>query len=584
MTARHSMFAFVLTCLLIGSTAIAAEPNQIGGLVPYVPAVPFAGPRQFADENDWSEGVERAPTSSFIETLKPTDAALQVIVGQSRILTTRANIESTEDAGVVGVGDPTILEFDLMPNPRMIRLLGLRVGITDLSITLANGDTHAFEVHVVYDLNLMTAQLRQIFPGTDIRLAQLREHLVVEGEARSTEQVAQIMQLLNAYVQSIQVPQKVQGESAVDETPESRPSPSDRGGEDRDDPGEADDEVGGSPMIEAKYNPGQIINLLRVPGSQQVMLRVQVAELNRTGLREVGAHLGIGSNSGNILGTNLGTGVVSSLATLGSSGVSGIASAASGQSATAFGIFPGSDVEFALNLLRQNSLLRILAEPNLISLSGHKANFLAGGEFPIPVPQASGGGFNTTTIQFREFGVRLDFIPYVLEDDTIRLSVMPEVSSIDPTLSTTLIEGGDPVPGLNTRRAGTTVELQEGQTLAIAGLLQVELKGNTGRIPGLGDLPYLGPFFSNNSQSTVEKELLVLITPHLVAPVNGGQICSLPGDDILEPKDKEFYLMGRIEGRTGQPHRSTTDYETVGRHLLIRYEQKCMQGQFGYSR
>ena len=563
----------------------AVEPNTVGGLNPTVPVVPFSPPRDFTDDAGWSDGAKRSATSSFVESLKPSDAALEVIVGQSRLLTTKGNIDSEEDAGVVGIGDPSVLEFDVMPNPRMLRLLGLRVGVTDLSITLASGETHTFEVHVVYDLDLMTAQLRQIFPDADLKLAQLREHVVVEGQARSAEQVAQIIQVLESYVASIQVPQEVSGESAIDETPA---APRNQGGGSdgqNNSPGDAEDEVGGTPKVKANFNPGKVINLIRVPGVQQVMLQVRIAELNRTAIREMGAQVGFGSDGGRILGTNIGGGAASGfLAQLGVGGLAGDAVAESGSSTTAFGIFPGSDLEVALNILRQNSFLRILAEPNLISLSGHKANFLAGGEFPVPVPQGGGGGFNNTTIQFREFGVRLDFVPYVVEDDVIRLSVMPEVSALDPSLSTTLVDGGDPVPGLSTRRAATTVELREGHTLAIAGLLQVELSGRTGKLPGLGDLPYLGPFFSNNNHKSVEKELLVLVTPHLIAPLQANEMCSLPGDEILEPTDKEFYFMGRIEGRTGAPHRSTTDYEPINKHLLIRYEQRCMRGPCGYSR
>src|SRR5262249_42029882 len=149
--------------------------------------------------------------------------------------------------------------------------------------------------------------------------------------------------------------------------------------------------------------------------------------------------------------------------------------------------------------------------------------FLAGGEFPIPVPQNAGAGVATTvTVQFREFGVRLGFLPFVLDRETIRLTVDPEVSNIDRTLSTTLVVRGSPVPGLNTRKAHTVVEMREGQTLAIAGLMQLSLAGNITRVPFLGDLPILGPFFSNNTGERIEKELIVLVTPHLVEPTNPG--------------------------------------------------------------
>ena len=135
---------------------------------------------------------------------------------------------------------------------------------------------------------------------------------------------------------------------------------------------------------------------------------------------------------------------------------------------------------FTLDALRRNSLAKFLAEPNLVAFNGQQASFLAGGEFPVPVPQVSGAGVApVVTVRFKEFGVRLGFVPYILDDDRIRLTVAPEVSQIDNSIAVTLVAGGSPIPGLNTRKALTTVELEQGQTLAIAGLLQLEMDGTT---------------------------------------------------------------------------------------------------------
>ena len=151
---------------------------------------------------------------------------------------------------------------------------------------------------------------------------------------------------------------------------------------------------------------------------------------------------------------------------------------------TVFGIFQDANFQFLLNALRINGVLKFLAEPNLVAMSGFQASFLAGGEFPVPVPQVSGAGVApTVTVRFKEFGVRLGFLPYVIDQDVIRLTVVPEVSQIDNTIAVTLVAGGSPVPGLNMRRALTTVELKQGQTLAIAGLLQVTLSGTTNGSP-----------------------------------------------------------------------------------------------------
>ena len=219
-----------------------------------------------------------------------------------------------------------------------------------------------------------------------------------------------------------------------------------------------------------------------------------------------------------------------------------------------------------------------------MAMSGHQASFLAGGQFPVPVPQTSGGASNSITVEFKDFGVGVNFVPTVLDDETIRLAVAAEVSTIDFSVGTTLVVGGDPVPGLNTRNVQTTVELKEGHTLAIAGLLQLTLDANTQRIPGLGDLPYIGPFFSNTSHKRVEKELIILVTPYLVAPMKPGDVPKLPGEDIEDPDDVEFYLLNRIEGRTGSKFRATMSWDdplNIRRHIL--HERRYACGPCGFS-
>ena len=252
--------------------------------------------------------------------------------------------------------------------------------------------------------------------------------------------------------------------------------------------------------------------------------------------------------------------------------------------ATAFAIFEGIGFQTFLTALRQNSMLKVLAEPNLVAMNGHEARFLAGGEFPVPVPQSgAGGGPATITVQYKKFGVQLNFVPYILDGGTIRLSVDPEVSSIDFSLGIQL--SGTSVPGLNTRNAHTVVELQEGQTLAIAGLMQLSLNGNTSRIPGLGDLPYIGPFFGNTSSNRIEKELVVMVTPYLIAPMLPEEVGPRPGDDVYEPTDIELYLLGRLQGRTRDySFRSTTIIDDP-LNLIRRQklEDRSIQGPHGFS-
>jgi pilus assembly protein CpaC len=188
------------------------------------------------------------------------------------------------------------------------------------------------------------------------------------------------------------------------------------------------------------------------------------------------------------------------------------------------------------------------------------------------------------TVQFKEFGVRLNFVPFILDGDVIRLSVDPEVSTVDFTLGTVLVAGGTPVPGLNTRKAHTTVEMRQGQTLMIGGMLLVAMDGTTARIPGLGDLPILGPFFSNTSGDRIEKELVIMVTPYLVEPMNPDQIPPTPGDEVNEPTDLEMYFLNRIEGRTGRDFRSTVQYDDPF-HLIhhVNLEKKYITGPCGFS-
>ena len=338
-------------------------------------------------------------------------------------------------------------------------------------------------------------------------------------------------------------------------------------------------------MTSGKQPQPTVINLIRVPGVQQVMLQVRIAELNRTGLREIGADiLGVHPGTGNIWGTQMAGAFVGAGGVAGPGGLAGSAFSEITDH-TAFGIFPSGDFEILLRALRRNSVVSVLAEPNLIAMSGHEASFLAGGEFPVPVPQGIGGANTNVTVEWKEFGVLLNFTPYVLDDETIRLTVTPEVSRINPELGTTLVLGGDPVPGVNTRRVTTTVEMREGQTLAMAGLLQVTTEGRSSRIPGLGDLPYVGTLFSNNGGKKEEKELLVLVTPTLIAPMEPGQVPALPGEEVREPNDLEFYLMGRIEGRTARDYRSTTSWDNPLRLVEhMKLERRCVRGPVGFTR
>lgn len=474
--------------------------------------------------------------------------------------------QAGKQSPVVAVGDPSILDFEVV-GPRQIRVVGQRIGVTDFTVITADQESVSFEVQVVADLRILRARLAAVFPSASLKLGQVSDHIVVEGQARDTLQVQQIMETIEAWLESVQAAQsrRITGQSLA-----SQPVNAEAPGDVVTQPQQL--RVSGS-VAEAK-----IINLIRVPGAQQVMLKVQVAELNRTGMRRLGASF-LFDDGSTALATNP-TGAITG------GGMMGLPfQAAPTAGTTVAGVISGANLSYLVDALRRNSVLKILAEPNLVAYHGHEATFLAGGEFPVPVPQTVGGvggTAGTITVEFREFGVRLGFVPYILDEERIRLTVNPEVSSIDESLGIQIANFA--VPGLNTRKSSTTVEMKQGQTLAMAGLLQVTLENSTSRIPGAGDLPVLGPFFSNNSGERVEKELVVMITPYLVDAMDPCEVGPLPGEEVLEPNDLEFYLLGRIESRVGRDFRSTTKWDNP-LHCVekMRLHNRHVCGLFGYS-
>ncbi|WP_095013114.1 type II and III secretion system protein family protein [Tsuneonella mangrovi] len=283
------------------------------------------------------------------------------------------------------------------------------------------------------------------------------------------------------------------------------------------------------------YAGDKVINLISVGSSQQIMLEVRFAEVNRT----IGEKLGV-DHSFN--GTNF-TGVAGDGAAL-----SGTGPATLGAISDSFGIFGTAfhigtlSIDSTLNILERKGLAKTLAEPTLVALSGEKASFLAGGEFPVPVQQgSSSGGNNGITVQFKPFGVSLAFTPTVLSDKVISMIVEPEVSSIDPSASVTV--NGLTVPGLQTRRASTTVELRDGESFAIAGLLRQDFQTTVKQLPILGSIPIIGSLFRSSSFQKGETELLIVVTPRLVAPLRPDQV-RLPTDRIEDPQPSDVLISG----------------------------------------
>ena len=303
----------------------------------------------------------------------------------------------------------------------------------------------------------------------------------------------------------------------------------------------------------------EFLNFLEVGGVHQVMLEVRIAEMSRGITKRLGINVGYQSSGGNF-GAIL-PGNVSSLTPDGTSTASGTVNAL-------FRFFGfGTTWTVFIDAMKETGLVKILAEPNLITTSGQTASFLAGGEYPIPVPQELG----VIGIDYKQYGVGLEFTPIVLSNDRISIQVSPSITELD--YSTAVSAGGVAVPGLTTRELSTTIELADGQSFALAGLLQSDVREIITKYPVLGDIPVLGALFRSKGFQKNETELIVIATVHLVKPIDMTQQ-PLPTDQFVEPDGFEFYMLDRLEGKENAEQLDAS----AGKNLA----QGGMEGDFGH--
>ncbi len=387
---------------------------------------------------------------------------------------------------------------DIMPlTDRAIYVLGKKMGTTSLTLYDSSGRVlSVMNVAVGPDVDSLQTQLNALVPGEGVKASISNDSIVLAGMVDSATAADRAVQLAKTF---------------------------------------AGDKV---------------VNLIGVGSSQQVMLEVRFAEVYRTAGREIGiSALASGSQFSGITGVSSGW-VPPTPATATAPGTPGYLS--SPGITGAFGVFRdtfnvgGLTIQGMLNALESRGMAKTLAQPTLLALSGEKAAFLAGGEFPVPVAQSGGSGTTgnqaAISVQFKPFGVSLAFTPTVLGDKTINLVVEPEVSQIDPTASLTL--NGITIPGIRTRRASTTVELRDGESFALAGLLQSDFKTDIKQLPLLGSIPILGSLFRSTQFQKGHTELLIVVTPHLVAPLKPGQV-RLPTDRVKDPDEVKTFLMGQ---------------------------------------
>lgn len=385
-------------------------------------------------------------------------------------------------------------------------------------------------------------ELNVLFADSDIQLIPVGDKIVVKGKASDFVEAAQIISIVES--QSGTKPNSVPFETNL--------------GINFNDPDVADLPKIRNYLISGTSN---IINMLEVPAEKQIQLKVTVAEVNRSAARSIGFNFSLTNKSG-IITTGNNTGNL-----------------LNGGGNIPFSYIHDVNFQAALRALRNLNFSKSLAEPTLVTINGKPASFRTGGSFPIPVVTGNtSSGLQGVT--FQNFGVDLSFTPYTLENNKVRLLIDGSVSSRNEGGGGTVQNTN--IPGLDERTFSTTVELNEGQTLAIAGILQTENRAQSSNIPFFGDLPLIGRLFGNSEYTAQEQELLVLVTPEIVLPLDFNEVPALPGSDTFEPDDLEFYLYGRMESRAPRDFRSPVqnDFDRLRWHRL---EQVYIQGPSGYS-
>jgi len=414
---------------------------------------------------------------------------LVVPVGYSEV------VEPGWKVAEVAVVDSEIADVRVV-NPTRVLIMGKSIGSTDVTMWGPDGQRWQRRLLVQADLEHVRLGLSRALPDADLQVTQAKDVIVVTGTLRRAEDADALQRFLEA--------------------------------------------------TELQY-----ADMTRVAGGQQVMLRVRVAEASRTAIRALGANafqtgsdfFGGSTIGGNPNEINIGVPEDSSAA---NPMFDFLTDTTIGDTVTLFAGFPTADFQLFLEALEENQYIRVLAEPTLVALSGEEASFLAGGEFPIPVPQANAGGGTTITIEYKEFGVRLNFRPVVLGDGTIQLQVAPEVSDLSDVGSIAI--QGFQIPSLLTRRAATTLRMRSGQTFAMAGLINQDIAARAQSVPGLGRIPILGSLFRSVRYERGETELVVLVTADLVEPLDAQAKLPVPGDAHVEPTDWQLYAEGRVQG------------------------------------
>ncbi|KAF0675814.1 type II and III secretion system protein family protein [Profundibacterium mesophilum] len=398
-------------------------------------------------------------------------------------------VESDRPFAELSIANPAIADISTLSD-RTIYVLGKAPGRTTLTLLNAEGRLITnVEVQVTPDIAEFKERLRQILPGEPVEVRTANDGIVLSGTVSSIVALDRALDLAQ------------------------------------------------------RYAPDRVSNLMDVGGTQQVMLKVRFAEMQRSVRKTLSSSIAVGGSTfGGDVGVQGGTNTLSGSNAGSILSGEGFSSGRESNGAVALGFGAGS-LQFAvlLEALESKGVVRTLAEPNLTALSGQEASFLAGGEYPIPVA----GGDGEVTVQYKPFGVELNFTPRVVADDLINIQLKAAVSGLDNTV--TFQQNGFTVNSFRRRETSTTVEMKDGESFAIAGLLEDDFQDLAGQVPWLGDVPILGALFRSAEYERRQSELVIIITPHLVTPVR-GEALALPTDRVTLPTERDLFLNGRLTG------------------------------------
>lgn len=422
-------------------------------------------------------------------------------------------INTNTDMGEVIITDPEVADV-YVHGKRRVSVIGKQIGQTTLRIFDGQRNMiRSVDVYVTYDLPAVRKALREFLPNEKIGVSMVNMRMALTGDVSSAESAATAMDIAEQFVNN-----KLGA-----------------------------DDLKSRPVRDPASEQSPVLNMMRVSAGQQVMLRIRIGEIQRTALKNLGVNVTGQGNNNFLIGT--GTGQFGDRS--GTNPAFGYRQFFGTTSSSSFGLIQGAgsigalDLAVQIDALERDGLLKTLAEPNLTALSGEEAQFLAGGEFPIPVPQELG----TTTIEYKPFGVALKFTPYVLAPNRLRIKVQPEVSAVSNERAIN-VNGGISAPSFSTRRASTTVELAPGESFMLAGLLQDGMTSTINQLPGAGNIPILGALFRSSDFQRSQTELVIAVTPYLVDPSRSDDI-KLPTDDFRPASFTQSIFFGALGAHQG---------------------------------